>query len=223
MRISIYSFVAFFINLPFRDPFRENPLPLPGSLRDSAFSLFGMFWWHFPKTIDGENEEESASSSKKWRSMLSASIVTYLATWRLNGESCPGLLAWPSTLRTCRNIMPSSPSICSFWLIAPQEQLLGFSLLDTLPVPFRENGEIISDTFWIWPVIFGSDSFPRDQIMVLCKTYSGLGNWTNEEKPSGTPSGKTHFPFREASGTAGFCNVRKLRGNTSSNNKMNSL
>ena len=145
--------------------------------------------------------------------MLSASILTYLATWRLNGESCPGLLAWPSTLRTCTNIMPSSPSICSFWPIAPPEQLLGFSLPDTLPVPFRENGEIISDTFWIWPVIFGSDSFPRDQIMVLCRTYSGLGNSTNEEKPSGNPSGKTHFPFWEASGTAGFCNVRKLRGN----------
>ena len=130
--------------------------------------------------------------------MVSANILTYLAAWRQNGKVAQH--CWPSTLRTCRNIMPSSPSICSFWPIAPPEQLLGFSLPDTLPVPFRENGEIISDTFWIWPVIFGSDSFPRDQIMVLCRTYSGLGNSTNEEKPSGNPSGKTHFPFREASG-----------------------
>ena len=131
MRIVIYSFVALFIKLPFREPFRENPLPLPGSFRDSAFSLFGMFWSHFPKTIDGENEEESGKLQQEVT--LARSILTYLATWRLNGESCPGLLAWPSTLRTCRNIMPSSPSICSFWPIAPPEQLLGFPLPDTLP------------------------------------------------------------------------------------------
>ena len=87
------------------------------------------------------------------------------------------------------NIMPNSPSIQSFWPTAPEVQLFNFSLPDTLPFPFREIGK----------------SF---------QTSSGLENTPSEEKPSGTPSGKTHFPFREASGTAGTCNVRKLRGNT---------
>ena len=86
------------------------------------------------------------------------------------------------------NIMPNSPSIQSFWPTAPEVRLFDFSLPDTLPFPFREMGK----------------SF---------QTFSGL-EATSEKKPSGTPSGKTHFSFREASGTAGFCNVRKLRGNT---------
>ena len=93
MRIAIYSFVALFIKLRFREPFRENPLPLPGSFRDSAFFLFDMFWWRFPGTTDRENDQESAASSKEHRLMLSASILTYLAAWRQNGKSCPALLA----------------------------------------------------------------------------------------------------------------------------------
>ena len=43
MRIAVYSFVALFIKLPFREPFRENPLPLPGSFRDWVFFYLACF------------------------------------------------------------------------------------------------------------------------------------------------------------------------------------
>ena len=59
MRIVIYSLIAFLLKLPFRGPFRENPLLLLGSFWDWTFLLFGMFWWHFPGTIDEENDQES--------------------------------------------------------------------------------------------------------------------------------------------------------------------
>ena len=43
MKIVIYSLITLLLKLPFRGPFRENPLLLPGSFRDWVFFYLACF------------------------------------------------------------------------------------------------------------------------------------------------------------------------------------
>ena len=64
MRICMYSFVTFFLKLPFQQPFRENLLPLPGSFRDSVFCNFMCFEHFYLRELMGKPGETCRKQDK---------------------------------------------------------------------------------------------------------------------------------------------------------------